>query len=229
MALILSLETATTVCSVALHEDGVLKAKEELFVDKSHSSQLTVAIDNVVKNAGFAYKDLSAVAVSEGPGSYTGLRIGTSTGKGLCYSLDIPLIAVNTLEGMANSIKGFNLDGALLCPMLDARRMEVYCAVYDAEGKELSPTQAVIVEPESYDKYLEQGKVIFFGNGSDKCVEVFGQHPNASFWPNVSPSAEGIGNLAYVKYEQQSFEDVAYFEPFYLKEFRATKPKKNIF
>ena len=228
MTKILSIETAASVCSAAVHENGRLLAVQELFIDKSHSGQLTLAIDNLVKNAGLELKDLSAVAVSEGPGSYTGLRIGTSTGKGLCYALDIPLLAVNTLEAMAAQAKKFNLHDALLCPMLDARRMEVYCMLADASGKTIRETEAKVLDEDSFSVELAEGPVIFFGSGAEKTKQLFGNNKNALYWDDVQPSAVGVGILAYEKFKNEQFEDVAYFEPFYLKEFRLTTPKKKL-
>lgn len=227
MALILSLETSTKTCSVSLHQDAVLLALQEVHLEKSHSALLNVMISDLLTYCEVDKKSLSAVAVSMGPGSYTGLRIGVSVAKGLCFALDIPLIAINTLEALAWQVNRFNTQQALLCPMIDARRMEVYCQVQSADGQQLMPTSAVVVDENAFQDFLKRGKLWFFGNGAEKCVEVLGQHEQFVFIPQVKPSAEGVGALAWPRFEQQAFEDLAYFVPFYLKEFRTTKPKRN--
>ena len=170
--------------------------------------------------------ELDAIAVSKGPGSYTGLRIGVSTAKGLCYALDKPLIAVNTLLAMANEVNRQNHSQALLCPMIDARRMEVYTALYDGELNELEKTSAKILEENSFDETLNQKQVLFFGNGADKFMALKTGVANAVFIDNITPSAWSVGLLANQAFLRGDFEDVAYFEPFYLKDFVATKPKK---
>ena len=228
MSLILSLETSTNVCSVALTREGDTVATEKLFVEKSHSNLLTVVIDSLLGQVGIEKQELSAIAVSKGPGSYTGLRIGVSTAKGLCYALDKPLIAVNTLQAMAREILPYNTHQAYLCPMLDARRMEVYTALYDASLKELMPTQAMILDESSFAETLAENNVLFFGNGSDKFRALVESNANAYFISGHSPSALAVGQLASEAYQKQRFEDVAYFEPFYLKDFVATKPKKKL-
>ncbi len=227
MVYILSFETATTTCSVALHRDDQLLAVQDFHLDKSHSSILHPLIRDMLQYCEVDRKELSAVAVSAGPGSYTGLRIGTSAAKGLCFALDIPLMAIDTLEAMAFSVQKFNLQKALLCPMLDARRMEVYCQIRNADLREIMPTQPVIVDEYSFDDYLEANEVWFFGNGSDKCRSLLNASPHAFFINNIRPSASAVGTLALQKYQEGAFEDVAYFVPNYLKEFRATKPKKR--
>lgn len=230
MALILSLETSTKTCSVALHQDKTLLALEEVHLEKSHATLLNVMIRDVLDYCEVNRKSLDAIAVSMGPGSYTGLRIGTSVAKGLCFSLDIPLIAVNTLEAMAWGVNRYNVHEALLCPMIDARRMEVYCLIQNTSGELLMPTAAVIVEGDTFQAYEEltvsrRGEMWIFGNGAEKCVPLMGQADWVRFIPDVHPSAQGVGALAGQKFEQKMFEDVAYFVPFYLKEFRTTKPK----
>lgn len=227
MAYILSLETATTTCSVALHRDEKLLAVQDFHLDKSHSSILHPLFRDMLQYCEVDRQQLSAVAISMGPGSYTGLRIGTSAAKGLCFALDIPLIAVNTLEAMAYSVKKFNQNKALLCPMLDARRMEVYCQIRDADFREVMKTQPVIVDENSFAHYLEEHEVWFFGNGSDKCRPLLGKSPKAFFMGDIQPSAAAIGALALQKFQAEKYEDVAYFVPNYLKEFRTTKPKKK--
>lgn len=223
---ILSIETATTVCSVALTLNGSTLAGEKLFVEKSHSSLLTVVIQQLMLQVGVKMSELDAIAVSKGPGSYTGLRIGVSTAKGLCYALNKPLIAINTLKAMAHEVNNFNHNNALLCPMIDARRMEVYTALYDPGLNQLEPTTARILEENSYYETLLQNDVFFFGNGSDKFKNLLQNKTKAYFINEITPSASSVGELATAEFEKQNFEDIAYFEPFYLKDFVATKPKK---
>jgi tRNA threonylcarbamoyladenosine biosynthesis protein TsaB len=227
MSLILSIETSTTAGSVALHKDGKLLASYELHVDKSHSGALTPMLEQLFAYTGFALHEIDAVAIAGGPGSYTGLRIGSATAKGLCFSLDKPLIAINTLQVMAGQVNKFNYGQALLCPMLDARRMEVYAAVMSATGEELMPTQPVIIDESSFADYLQSNKVLFFGTGADKCRPVLAASANAVFIDGVFPSAAGVGELAQLAFEKQQFEDVAYYEPFYLKEFQGPKLKSS--
>jgi tRNA threonylcarbamoyladenosine biosynthesis protein TsaB len=225
MAYILSIETATKVCSVALHQEGALVVSQHLHIDKSHSGLLTVLIQNSLQYAGIAMSDIAAVAVSAGPGSYTGLRIGTSTAKGLCYALEVPLIAVNTLEAMAHEVATFVPGEALLCPMIDARRMEVYCMLLNKQLRIIEPQAPKVIDGHSFKDELQQQIVYFFGDGAAKCKEVLGHKPNAHFVTGVVPSAVPVGALAYQRWEQQQFEDLAYYEPVYLKEFQGTKPK----
>ncbi|MEM1407677.1 MAG: tRNA (adenosine(37)-N6)-threonylcarbamoyltransferase complex dimerization subunit type 1 TsaB [Bacteroidota bacterium] len=227
MALILSIETSTTVCSVAIHDDGKIKASNTYYIDKSHSTVLIPTIDTLITRSGYDKSDLSAVALSMGPGSYTGLRIGTSTAKGLCFALDVPLIAVGTLDGLARKVALFLDTDVRLCPMLDARRMEVYTCILDNDLNVVKDVHPAIIDDTSFKKELDGGKVAFFGNGANKCREVI-THRNAIFIEDVEPSAEEIGYLAYTKFQESAFEDLAYFEPFYLKEFRATVPKARI-
>jgi tRNA threonylcarbamoyladenosine biosynthesis protein TsaB len=219
MALIISIETSTKVCSVALHRDTTLLASSEILIEKSHSRYITVMIDRLFEYSGEQLQDIDAVAVSKGPGSYTGLRIGVSTAKGLCYALDKPLIAVDTLAAMAHQANRYNHAGAMLCPMTDARRMEVYCALYDATMKEQEPVQAKIIDEQSFQSILNQSPVLFLGDGAQKCKAVLGHNPHAIFVDGVYPSAVAIGNLAMQQFAEKNFEDVAYFEPFYLKDF----------
>jgi len=227
MAYILSLETATPTCSVALHRNDQLLAVQDFHLGKSHSSILHPLIHDLLKYCELEVGALSGIALSMGPGSYTGLRIGTSAAKGLCYALELPLIVINTLEAMARQLQPYNLHGAYLCPMLDARRMEVYCRLSDGKGREILPTSAVVVEADRFDEYLGQ-EVWFFGNGSDKCLPLLASRSgNARIITGVSPSAAQIGALAWEKYQRQEFADLAYFVPLYLKDFQASKPKKN--
>ncbi|HNP96206.1 MAG TPA: tRNA (adenosine(37)-N6)-threonylcarbamoyltransferase complex dimerization subunit type 1 TsaB [Cyclobacteriaceae bacterium] len=226
MALILSLESATPVCSVALFEGSKLLDSSHLHIPQSASSRLAVMIDEVLKRCDVSPKQLNAVAVSSGPGSYTGLRIGVASAKGLCFALSIPLIAVNTLESMVSQVADRFDEGDLLCPMLDARRMEVYCLLALSDGRVIQETQAKVIDESSFQSELSENKIIFFGSGAAKCRDVI-QHKNAVFIDDIFPSAVDIGRLAFAKFESQSFEDLAGFEPFYLKDFIVKKPKSN--
>ncbi|HEY8402519.1 MAG TPA: tRNA (adenosine(37)-N6)-threonylcarbamoyltransferase complex dimerization subunit type 1 TsaB [Cytophagaceae bacterium] len=220
MSLILSIETSTKAFSVALHEEGKLLADFEMLVEKSHSRVITLAIEQLFVMTNRKMADLKAVAVSKGPGSYTGLRIGVSTAKGLCFALDIPLIAINTLEAMAFEVNRFN-PGYLVCPMIDARRMEVYCTVMDKDSQIIRPTEAVILNEDSFNDLLDTNSIFFCGDGSEKAKTLFNK-PNAFFIDNLYPSAKNIGFLAGDRFRARYFEDVAYFEPFYLKDFIST-------
>ena len=222
--IIIQIETATTVCSVALAKDGQLVAVKELNERNVHAEVITVFIDELLKGAGLTYADVAAVAVSSGPGSYTGLRIGVSTAKGLCFALDKPLIAVDTLEAMALGMieKGVAPD-TLLCPMIDARRMEVYTALFDAQGNRLLPTAAEIIDENSFATQLQKSKVLFFGDGAQKCGDVLGANTNAVFNEGFENSATHLTAKALLKFNLQQFEDVAYYEPYYLKDFLITK------
>jgi tRNA threonylcarbamoyladenosine biosynthesis protein TsaB len=222
MPVILSLETSTDVCSVALHNNGNLVAQKEIHEPQSHAARLAPLIDLVRREAKLELRDIQAVAVTRGPGSYTGLRIGTSTAKGLCYALGIPLIAAGTLELLAFQASLSNSSELLLCPMLDARRMEVYCLVATPELKVLEPVSARIVDGNSFAELLEKNQVLFFGNGANKCREVI-RHPNAIFLEGVYPNASALGVIAAEKFRRNEFEDLVQFKPFYLKEFIAKK------
>ena len=226
MSLILSIDTSTKVCSVALHSDGKLLAISELYTEKSHSGMLTTLCENVVRYAGFSLNDLDAFAVAKGPGSYTGLRIGVSTAKGFCFALDKPLIAVNTLEAMAYQLKDFYDETHLLCPMIDARRMEVYCQILDNQMNVISETEAKIINELSFSEILDEKKIVFFGDGATKCrAEI--SHKNAVFLnTEIHPSAKTVGLVATKSFEKSLFENVVTLEPFYLKDFVGTQPKK---
>ena len=220
------IETATEVCSVALASDGLLISLRETDKGNSHSANVAVFIDEVLKEAKKTPKDLDAVAVSKGPGSYTGLRIGVSSAKGLSYGLGIPIISIDTLEVMAFGVlknQKTIQENCLLCPMIDARRMEVYSAFYDVNLKQIRDVRADIVDENSYLEYLEKHTVYFFGNGSQKCAAILTQHPNAHFIENVQLSAVNMIPLAEEKFKSKIFESSAYFEPFYLKDFIAAK------
>lgn len=226
MSCILHLETSTNVCSVAASLDGECIYHEEDLKGPSHAVELGVFVDHALSFIDNHAIPLDAVAVSCGPGSYTGLRIGSSMAKGICYGRDVKLIALPTLEVMCVPILLYKElpEDALLCPMLDARRMEVYSCIYDRALKEKRPTGADIITKGIYDEYLDKHPVYFFGNGMEKCKDVL-QHPNAHFIDRVVPLAKWMFPLAEKANVQGNFQDVAYFEPFYLKNFVAAKPK----
>lgn len=223
MAYILNIETATTNCSVSLSYKGeTLVLKEDNSKNYSHAERLHVYINTVLNEADISKQQLDAVAVSKGPGSYTGLRIGVSAAKGLCFALDVPLIAISTLQSLALQS---NTTEGLVIPLLDARRMEVYSAIFDNNNQCLREVQAQIIEPSSFSEFLEKGKVSFIGNGVTKTKEVI-SHNNAIFIEDKLPSAKQLASLSYKKFKISDFEDVAYFEPYYLKDFIALKSKK---
>ena len=223
MALILNIETSTKNCSVSLsHKEEILALKEINDGSYSHSENLHLFINEVLNLANKNIKDIEAVAVSKGPGSFTGLRIGVSAAKGLCFSLDVPLISISTLTSLANSL---NVNkGEIIVPLLDARRMEVYSAVYDHNYNQIRQIKAEIIDDNSFAEYLSNSKVYFLGDGAEKCKKIL-VHKNAIFLKGYFPSAKQLAKLAYAKYEKNDIEDVAYFEPFYLKDFLITKSK----
>ena len=229
-SLILLIETATTSCSVALAQGPHILAKKELNERNIHASHITLFIDEVMQIAQKSYSDLHAVAISEGPGSYTGLRIGTSTAKGLCFALDIPLIGINTLQAMsAGLLEGnpsFKEDSnILLCPMIDARRMEVYMALFDSNMKVIEPTQAKIIDETSFNQYLSNYTIVFFGDGASKFKPLY-QHQKNVVFIDFENTASHLAPLALHKLNKGLIEDVAYFEPYYLKDFIPTQAKK---
>ncbi|MGI9548004.1 MAG: tRNA (adenosine(37)-N6)-threonylcarbamoyltransferase complex dimerization subunit type 1 TsaB [Flavobacteriaceae bacterium] len=222
MAIILNLETATTNCSVSISRKGQLLALiEENSASYSHSEQLHKFIEQGLEKAGLTIDQLDAVAVSKGPGSYTGLRIGVSTAKGLCYALDIPLISVDTLRSMASSI---DIQDGYILPLLDARRMEVYAAVYDHQHKELKKTWAEIIQEESFREFMNGKALYLIGSGAEKCKDVL-KSPDIKFNAEIIPTARTLAALSYEKYKAGEFENTAYFEPFYLKDFIIARPK----
>lgn len=228
MPKILLIETATKVCSVALSIDGVVMAIKEESGQNLHASNLTLFIDEVVKKSGVAFSDLDAVCVSKGPGSYTGLRIGVSTAKGICFALDIPLIAIETLSMMATGFLAEHTDYVgLVTSMIDARRMEVYTAVFDADMNVLEATNAKIIDNDSYMDFLRANEITFIGDGAEKCASTL-NHSNARFNLVNYNSAKYMAKLAEEAFKMKKFEDVAYFEPFYLKDFVVTQPKAKI-
>ena len=220
---ILNIETATKNCSVSISKNGeTIALKETNTGNYSHAEKLHEFINDVSKIAKINLSDLNAVAVSKGPGSYTGLRIGVSSAKGLCFALNIPLISVNTLESLATSI---SKKSGFIIPLLDARRMEVYTSVFEFSGKQLKKVSAVIIDESSFNEFLSKEKVYFLGDGAEKCKQ-FIKHENAVFIDDKFPSANEMSKLGYDKYKKNDIEDVAYFEPFYLKDFIAIKAKK---
>ncbi|WP_158845414.1 tRNA (adenosine(37)-N6)-threonylcarbamoyltransferase complex dimerization subunit type 1 TsaB [Algibacter sp. L1A34] len=221
---ILNIETATTNCSVSIAKNGeTIVLKEDNDKSYSHAERLHVYIDEALKEAGINSVDLSAIAISKGPGSYTGLRIGVSTAKGLCFALDKPLISVPTLQALAYKVQ---LENGVIVSMLDARRMEVYSAIYDSNYNEIRTTEAQILDENAFAENLQNGKVYFIGNGVEKTKTLI-TNPNAIFIEDKLPSANEMSALAFKKYQNNDFEDVAYFEPYYLKDFVALKPKKK--
>jgi tRNA threonylcarbamoyladenosine biosynthesis protein TsaB len=234
MAVILIIETSTEVCSVALTKDGQLVDLIESKEGQNHARLVTVFAENLIKKNNLSPSDLDAVAVSKGPGSYTGLRIGVSTAKGICYASHIPLIAIGTLEAMAYHVT-MNLlkygipeyRTILFCPMIDARRMEVYSMLLDKQGSVLKPVTADVIQESFLSNELNVNQVVFFGNGSEKCKKTINS-PNAIFLSNIEASAQHMCELVWQAYNKNQFEDVAYFEPFYLKDFVATVSMKNV-
>lgn len=231
MERLILIETSTALCSAALAEDGVITSYRESSAPKAHASLTAVFIQEMLEEKGLTIADCDAVCVSKGPGSYTGLRVGVSTAKGLCFGSGKPLIAISTLDILvAQAQIPDNLK--YIVPMVDARRMEVYAAVYEIAGqagndvRQITETAPAIIDENSYSDILEKGKVLFIGDGAGKCADVI-KHPNASFlqcWPKASAMLEP----AMKAYKEKRFEDVAYFEPFYLKEFVATVSKKKM-
>lgn len=229
MSCILHIETSTSVCSVAVSQDGVCIFSKEDHDGPNHAVYLGVYVDEALSFADSHAIPVDAVAVSCGPGSYTGLRIGVSTAKGVCFGRDLKLLAIPTLELLAVPVllEHELEDNALLCPMLDARRMEVYSAVYDRALHEVRGVGADVVDADTYKEYLDRGPVYFFGNGAPKCKDVI-NHPNAHFIDNIEPVARWMYPLAEKRMANGQFEDVAYFVPFYLKDFVAVKSKNSL-
>ncbi|AXO80338.1 tRNA (adenosine(37)-N6)-threonylcarbamoyltransferase complex dimerization subunit type 1 TsaB [Olleya aquimaris] len=222
MAYILNIETSTTNCSVSLSKQGeTLVLKEDYGNGYSHAEKLHVYIEEALKEAKINSEQLQAIAVSKGPGSYTGLRIGVSAAKGLAYALNIPLISVSTLQALAKQVEA---DSGLIVPMLDARRLEVYSAIFDINNRLLRKIEAQILDENSFEEQLNIGKVFFIGDGVAKTKTLL-SHANAIFIENKLPSAEQMSALSFDKYKKSDIEDVAYFEPYYLKDFVALKPK----
>jgi tRNA threonylcarbamoyladenosine biosynthesis protein TsaB len=216
---------------VALSLNNKIIARRETLEEKSHASMLTVYIDEILKEADLSVNNLDAIAVGKGPGSYTGLRIGISAAKGLCFGSGVPLIAINTLQILYQQVMAdlpfrTNAD-TLYCPMIDARRMEVFTCLYDQQGDVIDPTAARIIDNITFKQHLSERTILFFGSGMEKCREVVA-HPNAIFIPGIYPHASALARLAEISYRQQNFENLAYFEPYYLKDFVATVSKKRL-
>lgn len=240
MAKIILIETSTALCSVALSVDGQVVAYRESSAPKAHASLTAVFVQEVLADAGLTLKDCDAVCVGEGPGSYTGLRVGVSTAKGLCFGAGLPLIAIGTMEVLAaQALIDHHLtadaaisatddaDAELIVPMIDARRMEVYTATFTADGERLTSTEPKIIDAESFADELQRARVLFIGDGAGKCEGTI-VHANARF-VQCQPKASSMAGLAEEAYKEKRFKDVAYFEPFYLKEFVATVSKKKLF
>lgn len=224
MAFILNIETSTKNCSVSIAKNGEIQSLKEINNGNySHAEMLHPLILEALKESNIEFSKIDAVAVGKGPGSYTGLRIGVSAAKGLCFANSLPLISINSLEILAHTQQ--IEDQGCLVPMIDARRMEVYSSIFDMNHNLIGETKAEIIDQNSYSKSLEKGNVYFFGDGADKCKEVI-THNNARFIDEQFPSANQMGILSYEKYKKLDFENVAYFEPFYLKDFIATREKK---
>ena len=224
MAVILNLETATTNCSVSLAKDGeTIAIKEHNTPNYSHSEQLHVFIQEVLKEAAVSFSDIDAVAVSKGPGSYTGLRIGVSAAKGLCFSLDIPLISIPTLESLAQQSKSKDVN--FIIPLLDARRMEVYSQVFDGRKQAIRETLAEIIDENSFSEYADKGNVLLIGSGAEKCKDLL-TSPNFIYDLSAVPSTDNMAVLSFKKFRASDFENLAYFEPYYLKDFIIQTKKK---
>lgn len=233
MALILCIETGTDICSVGLSRDGELVSLRESDEGRDHAKRVGVFVDELLRETGIAPDELDAIAVGMGPGSYTGLRIGVSFAKGMCYGLQIPLVAVGSLDALAEvaiedneagilDVKDWN--DAVLCPMVDARRMEVYTRLFNAAGEPLSEVSAEIVTEESFAEWRKDRQLVIFGNGAAKCREIL---PDATY-VNITPSARGLARLAELRLQEGKTEDIAYFEPFYLKDFIVIPSKKKL-
>lgn len=233
MALILCIETGTDICSVGIVRDGELVALRESDEGRDHAAKIAVFTSELLAENGIRSDELDAVAIGKGPGSYTGLRIGVSFAKGLCYGLGIPLIAINSLESLARvaiedheagivDVEGW--DEAVLCPMVDARRMEVYVQLFDTMAKPLNEVAAEIVDEQSFSAYRSTRPFVVFGNGAAKCCEVLG-----ATYVSVLPSVRGMARLSEEAFQQGAFVDTAYFEPFYLKDFVVTTVRKPLF
>jgi len=224
LAIVLNIETATKNCSVCLSENEKILSLVEFNEGQfSHAEKLHSFILDVLKQSKKSMQDIDAISVSKGPGSYTGLRIGVSAAKGLCFALDKPLISISTLDSLSHIVDAKK--GEFIVPLLDARRMEVYSAVYDNQHFQIREIRAEIIDENSFADYLNKGKVFMVGDGAAKCTEII-DHKNANYLKDVFPSAKEMAKLSSVKYQNNEFEDVAYFEPFYLKDFIAGIPKK---
>lgn len=229
---ILQIETATPVCSVALSTNGETRVFRDINESNIHATRLTLLIAEVLQEAGLGFKDLTAVAVSKGPGSYTGLRIGVSTAKGLCYATDLPLIGIDTLAGMAEGFTGLHPEllgeDTYLCPMIDARRMEVYLATYDVALRPIRPVSARVVDAQSFNILETSQRIVLFGSGADKLETLFSDNDQVNVIPGFLNSARFLSHQAFQAFQAGDFVDVAYFEPHYLKEFVATTTTPSV-
>lgn len=227
--MILCIETATNICSVALCNTDGIAALRESSEEKSHASMLSLFIIDLLAENRLKAADLEAVAVSMGPGSYTGLRIGVSVAKGIAYASKIPLVAINTLESMFHGMIGISPenDSDLFCPAIDARRMEIYSALFYRDGRLARETASEVIDENSYASMLQDNKILFFGTGAKKCSEAI-RHPNARFNHEMVISAASMHLPARTAVREKNYADVAYFEPYYLKDFIATIPRKNL-
>lgn len=226
LAYLLHIESTSTVCSIAISKDAELLALKELNNGYTHAENLHVFIEQLLIETSLSSKDLNAISISSGPGSYTGLRIGFSAAKGLAYALQIPLITIDTLKALSNTVIQKTKTDALFCPMMDARRMEVYCAVYDTSFNEVLPIQALVLDETSIQSFHLNKDIYFFGDGMPKAKNLLQSLPNAHFIDDVTASASSMISLAFIKYQAKDFADVAYSEPNYLKEFFFTTAKK---
>lgn len=226
--MILCIDTSTDICSVALCDNSHTISHLEIFGSNAHASSLTPLIDQIMRDNKLTFQNIDAVAVSSGPGSYTGLRIGVSTAKGLCYAAAKPLISIPTLDIIAEAIFTKNPEAEIACPMIDARRLEVYTQLVTRSGERLSDVEAKIIDTQSFADELQRSKIFFGGNGAAKCKSII-DNANAYFVDDAFPIAANMSRLAQIKLENAHFENVAYFEPFYLKEFVATVPKNKVF
>ncbi len=230
MSKFILIESSTALCSVALAVDGVVVRSRQSDAPKAHASKTAAFIKEILDSEGLGVKDCDAVCVSSGPGSYTGLRVGVSTAKGLCFAAGLPLISVSTLELLVDQAfdkKMLPQGCKYIVPMIDARRMEVYTALFSSTGERLSETEARVIETGAFGKELSEGAVLFIGDGAEKCKELLA-HPNAYF-VQCCPEADSLARAASLKFNEAQFEDIAYFEPFYLKQFTATVSKKKLF
>jgi len=224
--MILSIETSTTSCSVALHDQGHLIADQSYHVSQSHSGLLPTLIDQLLSNTGIGKSALQAVALSEGPGSYTGLRIGSSIAKGLCYALDLPLISISTLDILVERVREMTRDDVLIAPMIDARRMEVFMKLVDRENNELWSVRPLIIEESTFSAFPDKA-IVLVGNGASKCRTVI-QHEQVIYRDRLFPDARHMGELAWACYVKKEFCDVAYYEPNYVKAFQTKSPRNRV-
>lgn len=227
MAVILALDTSTKVCSIALHQDGEEIGHQAYHLQKSHSSLLPIIINQLLENVEMEKKDIEAVAISGGPGSYTGLRIGTSTAKGFCYGLQVPLLSFDSLDSMYEGVKNSVSKDTLVCPMIDARRMEVYCNLRDAGGERIWESKPLILDENVFNDFGNR-QILLVGNGAEKCRDLFASKPNIQINAKLYPNAFAVADLLETKFQNQEFEDLVYFEPDYLKEFQTKAPKGKL-